>query len=109
MIYFTSDYCEGCHPRILQRMSQTNFHQNPGYGTDEHCARAAELIKGECADETVDVHFLVGGTQTNLTVIDWALRPHHGVIAAESGHIQVHETGAVEATGHKILTLPSCD
>lgn len=107
MIYFTSDYCEGCHPRILERMTAINFQQNPGYGTDPHCSRAAQLIKKECGNENIAVHFLVGGTQANLTVIDAALRPHQGVIAAESGHIHVHETGAVEATGHKVLTLPS--
>lgn len=109
MIYFTSDYCEGCHPRILERMQMTNFDQNPGYGTDEHCAKAASYIRRECGREDVDVHFLVGGTQTNLTVIDAALRPHQGVVSAESGHIQTHETGAVEACGHKILTLPTSD
>lgn len=109
MIYFTSDYCEGCHERILQRLAQTNMEQTPGYGTDAHCARAAELIRGECGREDVDVHFLVGGTQTNLTVIDAALRPHQAAVCASSGHIHVHETGAVEATGHKILALPSED
>ena len=109
MIYFTSDYCEGCHPRILERLTEINFVQNPGYGTDTHCAAAASYIRRECADDTVDVHFLVGGTQANLTVIDAALRPHHGIIAAESAHIHTHETGAVEATGHKILALPTSD
>lgn len=109
MIYFTSDYCEGCHEKILRRLTETNSEQTPGYGTDEYCAHAAALIRKECGDETVDVHFLVGGTQTNLTVIDAALRPHQGAVCAESGHIQGHETGAVEATGHKILTLPSLD
>ena len=109
MIYFTSDYCEGCHERILERMQKTNFDQNPGYGTDEHCAKAAAYIRKECGSEDVAVHFLVGGTQTNLTVIDAALRPHQGVVSAESGHIETHETGAVEACGHKILTLPEHD
>ena len=109
MIYFTSDYCEGCHERILERMQDTNFQQNPGYGTDEHCAKAAAYIRRECGNENLDVHFLVGGTQTNLTVIDAALRPHQAVVSAESGHIETHETGAVEACGHKILTLPTSD
>ena len=109
MIYFTSDYCEGCHERILRRLTETNMEQTAGYGMDEHCARAAELIKRACQAPQADVHFLVGGTQANLTVIDAALRPHHGIIAAESAHIQTHETGAVEATGHKILTLPTAD
>ena len=109
MVYFTSDYTEGCHERILQRMMQTNLEQTPGYGTDYHCMNAARYIKTECGREDVDVHFLVGGTQTNLTLIDAALRPHQGAVCAESGHIHVHETGAVEATGHKCLTLPSSD
>ena len=109
MVYFTSDYTEGCHERILQRMMQTNLEQTPGYGTDYHCMNAARYIRNECGREDVDVHFLVGGTQTNLTLIDGALRPHQGAVCAESGHIHVHETGAVEATGHKCLTLPSSD
>lgn len=109
MIYFTSDYCEGCHERILRRLIETNMEQTIGYGMDAHCARAAELIRRDCQAPQADVHFLVGGTQANLTVIDAALRPHHGIIAAQSAHIQTHETGAVEATGHKILTLPSPD
>ncbi len=109
MVYFTSDYTEGCHARILQRMMETNLEQTPGYGTDYHCQNAARYIKSECGREDIDVHFLVGGTQTNLTLIDAALRPHQGAVCAESGHIHVHETGAVEATGHKCLTLPSAD
>ena len=109
MVYFTSDYTEGCHERILKRMIETNLEQTPGYGTDHHCLTAARYIKAECGREDLDVHFLVGGTQTNLTLIDAALRPHQGAVCAESGHIHVHETGAVEATGHKCLTLPSPD
>lgn len=109
MIYFTSDYCEGCHERILDRLIQTNRTQTPGYGTDAHCSRAAELIRAECANADLAVHFLVGGTQTNLTVIDAALRPHQAVVGAASAHIHVHETGAVEATGHKIIALDSSD
>ena len=109
MIYFTSDYCEGCHERILERLVRTNLEQTSGYGTDEHCRRAAELIRKACGRDDVAVHYLVGGTQTNLTVIDAALRPHQAAVCAESGHINVHETGAVEATGHKCLTLPSAD
>ena len=109
MIYFTSDYCEGCHERILGRMMETNYEQTPGYGTDHHCQAAAGYIKAECKREDIQVHFLVGGTQTNLTVIAAALRPHQAVVCAESGHIHVHETAAVEATGHKCLTLPSPD
>ena len=109
MIYFNNDYSEGCHQRILDRLQQTNLEQNPGYGLDPHCARAAELIRQECGGADVDVHFLVGGTQANLTVIAAALRPDQAVIGAESAHINVHETGAVEGTGHKVLTVPSAD
>ena len=109
MIYFTSDYCEGCHEKILQRLVETNMEQTAGYGTDEYCAHAAALIQAKCGREDADVHFLVGGTQTNLTVIDAALRPYQAAVCARSGHIHVHETGAVEATGHKILALPSDD
>ena len=109
MIYFTSDYTEGCHERILRRLTETNFEQTPGYGTDYHCQNAARYILNACANEKAQVHFLVGGTQTNLTLIAAALRPHQGAVCAESGHIHVHETGAVEATGHKCLTLPSPD
>ena len=109
MLYFNNDYSEGCHPRILQALMQTNLEQTPGYGQDAYCARAAEKIKALCGREDLAVHFLVGGTQANLTVIAAALRPHQGALCAESGHIHVHETGAVEATGHKVLTVPSED
>lgn len=109
MIRFESDYLEGALPEIMQRLNETNFEQTPGYGTDEYCRSAREKIKNECRCPNADVHFLVGGTQTNTTVIAAALRPHQGVIAAESAHIGVHETGAIEATGHKVLTLPSSD
>lgn len=109
MIYFNNDYAEGCHPKVLEALIQTNLLQTPGYGEDEYCVRAAERIKNLCQMQDADVHFLVGGTQTNLTVIDAALRPHQGALCAQSGHIHVHETGAVEATGHKVLALPSED
>lgn len=109
MIYFHNDYSEGCHDKILQRLQQTNMEQTPGYGTDEYCHSAAQKIRALCGDDTLTVHFLVGGTQTNLTVIAAALRHHQGVISARSGHIHVHETGAVEATGHKVLEVPSAD
>ena len=107
MLYFHNDYCEGCHPKILEGLVKTNLEQTPGYGMDDHCLRAAEMIRAACGKDDVAVHFLVGGTQTNLTVIDAALRPHQGVLCADTGHIHVHETGAVEATGHKVLALPS--
>ncbi len=109
MIRFNSDYTEGAHPRILQRMIETNMEQTNGYGIDPHCERARDLIRKACKNDSLDIHFLVGGTQTNFTVIDSALKPYQGVISADSGHINVHETGAVEATGHKILALPSGD
>ena len=109
MIYFHNDYSEGCHEKVMQKLIETNLEQTPGYGTDYHCMSAAEKIKKCCGREDVDVHFLVGGTQANLTVIDAALRPHQGALCAVSGHINVHETGAVEATGHKVLPLPSDD
>ncbi len=109
MIYFNNDYSEGCHPRILARLVDTNFEQTPGYGTDDYCARAAAKIKALCRNDALNVHFLVGGTQTNLIVIAAALRPYQAVISAVSGHINVHETGAIEATGHKVIGLPSDD
>jgi len=109
MIRFNCDYSEGAHERIMARMLETNMEQTPGYGEDVHCERARELIKAACNAPSADIHFLVGGTQTNLTVIDAALRSHQGVIGAESAHINVHETGSIEACGHKVLTLPSSD
>ena len=109
MIRFNSDYTEGCHPAILERLAETNMEQTPGYGTDEHCKRAAELIREACQAPEADVHFLVGGTQTNVTVISAALKHYQGVITAKTGHINVHETGALEACGHKCLTIDSPD
>jgi len=107
MIRFECDYAEGAHPKILERLIETNYTQTKGYGDDEYCENARRLIRHLCNAESADVHFLVGGTQTNTTVIASILRPHQGVISAVTGHINVHETGAVEATGHKVLTLPS--
>lgn len=109
MIYFNNDYCEGCHEKILEALTKYNSHQTPGYGEDAFCASAAEKIRALCGREDIAVHFLVGGTQTNQTVISAALRPHQGALCAASGHIACHETGAIEATGHKVLTLPSRD
>ena len=109
MIYFNNDYAEGCHPKVLEALTRTNFDQTSGYGEDPYCAEAARKIRALCGREDVAVHFLVGGTQTNMTVIAAALRPHQGALCAQSGHIHVHETGAVEATGHKVLALPSSD
>jgi len=109
MIRFESDYAEGAHKRILTRLIETNEEQTPGYGMDEHCERARTYIQKACEVDNADVHFLVGGTQTNTTIISSILRPHQGAVAATTGHIAVHETGAIEATGHKVLTLPSTD
>ena len=109
MIYFNNDYSEGCHQKVLDALIRTNMVQTLGYGEDEYCAEAAAKIKTLCGRDDVAVHFLVGGTQTNLTVIDAALRPHQGALCPVGGHINVHETGAVEATGHKVLTCPSDD
>lgn len=109
MIRFNCDYSEGAHPKVLERLIETNMEQTAGYGTDAHCSQAAGLIKGKCRREDIDIHFLVGGTQTNLTVISAALRPHQGVISAGTGHINTHETGAIEACGHKVLALSSAD
>lgn len=109
MIRFNSDYTEGCHPAILERLAETNMEQTAGYGMDEYCKEAAELIKEACKAPDADIHFLVGGTQTNVTVISAALKHYQGVITAGTGHINVHETGALEACGHKCLVLPSED
>lgn len=109
MIYFNNDYCEGCHEKILEALTRYNMTQTPGYGEDDFCKAAARKIRSLCGREDIAVHFLVGGTQTNQTVISAALRPHQGALCAASGHIACHETGAIEATGHKVLTVPSED
>ena len=109
MRYFHNDYNEMCHPAVLKAMNNMADTQNVGYGVDDHCKEAADIIRKLCKNDRLAVHFLVGGTQTNLTVIAASLRPHQAVIAADSGHISIHETGAVEATGHKVLELPSAD
>ena len=109
MYRFTCDYEEGCLPEILRLMEQTNYVQTPGYGMDEYCEKARSLIRGFCDAPHADVHFLVGGTQANLTAISAFLRPWQGVLSATTGHINVHETGAIEATGHKVLALESPD
>lgn len=106
IVSFASDYQEGAYPSILARMASTNLQKQPGYGTDDICASARRRIRAACACETADVHFLVGGTQTNAVVIGRMLAPYEGVLCAETGHIATHEAGAVEAGGHKVLTLP---
>lgn len=109
MIRFNCDYLEGAHPKILERLQETNFVQTLGYGEDEYCERARAIIREKCGAPDAYVQFLVGGTQTNTTVIASILRPYQGVLCANTGHINVHETGAIEATGHKVLALPSED
>ena len=106
MIYFDSDYMAGAHPKGMERLLETNHLNTIGYGCDEYTKHAAELIRNSCGQPNARIYFLVGGTQTNATVIDGLLSRHQGVLAAESAHINVHEAGAIEATGHKILTLP---
>lgn len=100
---------EGAHPEVMQRLMETNLEQTVGYGSDDYTKQAKELIKKALGTEDVDVHFLVGGTQTNSTVIDALLSHHEGVLAAETAHINVHESGAIESCGHKVLTLPAHD
>lgn len=109
MIYFRNDYSEGAHPKVLQALVETNLVSTPGYGCDEYCACARELLRERFACPNADVHFLVGGTQTNLTAAAAFLRPWEAVIAVDTGHIAVHETGAIEATGHKVYVVPDVD
>lgn len=106
MLSFESDYIHGAHPRILERLAETNMEALSGYGADKYCQSAAEKIRVACGCPDAEVHFLVGGTQTNAIVISAMLHPYEGVIAAETGHVSVHEAGAIEYTGHKVLTLP---
>lgn len=109
MIRFESDYTQGAVPEIIEKLVETNLEQTPGYGTDKYCLSAADKIRKEINNDKADVHFLVGGTQTNYTFIASVLRPHQAVISASTGHINVHESGSVEAVGHKVLALPSED
>ena len=105
MIRFDCDYTQSAHQKILDRLSVSSTEQHAGYGKDGCCQRAAELVREACAAPDAAVHFMVGGTQANTTILSAMLRPHEGVITAETGHIATHETGAIEATGHKVLTL----
>lgn len=109
MIRFDSDYMAGAHPEILDALVRTNMELTAGYGNDPYTAEAKELIRKAVRCDDAEVMLLVGGTQTNATVIDGILARHEGVLAAESGHIAVHESGAIEASGHKVLTLPHYD
>lgn len=106
MISLESDYIQGAHEKILQRLSETNMEPLSGYGSDKYCEQAKEKIKKACECPQADIYFLVGGTQTNATVIDAVLQKYEGVVAAETGHISCHEAGAIEFTGHKVLEIP---
>ena len=117
MYYFRNDYSVGCHPAVLEALSTVNSESVIGYGEDKYCKECADLIRGLCHAPKAFVEFMVGGTQTNFTAIAAFLRPWESVISPASGHINGHEAGAVEATGHKILSirtpvsfprLPSC-
>lgn len=109
MYQFQCDYNEGAHPRIMERLMETNFEQTVGYGEDHYCEAARAAVRKAVGREDVDVHFLVGGTQANATVISSILRPYQGVLCATTGHINVHETGAIEHGGHKVLALEAAD
>lgn len=109
MIRFNCDYSEGAYSSILEKLAQTNLEQTAGYGLDPYCEKAKKLIQDLCKAPQAQVHFLVGGTQTNMMLIAAALRPYQGALSPDSGHINVHESGAIEATGHKVLALPSKD
>lgn len=106
MISFENDYIQGAHPEVLKRLTETNLEPLSGYGTDPYCESAREKIRRECGCPEAEIHFLVGGTQTNAVVIDAMLKGFEGVAAADTGHVAVHEAGAVEYTGHKVLTIP---
>ena len=106
MISFENDYIQGAHPEILRRLAETNMEPLSGYGSDPYCESAREKIRKACGCENAEVYFLVGGTQTNAVVIDAMTKGYEGVVAVDSGHIAIHEAGAVEFTGHKVLTVP---
>lgn len=106
MISFENDYIQGAHPEVLKRLTETNLEPLSGYGADPYCESAREKIRRECGCPEAEIHFLVGGTQTNAVVIDAMLKGYEGVVAADTGHVAVHEAGAVEYTGHKVLTIP---
>ena len=109
MIHFRNDYSAGAHPAVMDALCKTNLELTAGYGEDPYCAKAADRVRAVCACPQADVHFLVGGTQTNKTALGAFLRTYEAVIAADTGHICVHETGAIEQNGHKIIACPSPD
>ena len=108
-LLFASDYQEGAHPEILRRLAETNYERSAGYGLDEYSEAAREKIRAACRAPEAEIHFLAGGTQANAVVIGALLRPYQGVVAAETGHVSVHEAGAIEYGGHKVLTVPQKD
>ena len=107
MISFENDYNTGAHPKILERLMKTNMEPLSGYGTDKYCQSAADKIKNACNCPQAQIHFLVGGTQTNAVVISSMLSSFEGVVAADTGHVSLHEAGAIECTGHKVLNVPN--
>lgn len=109
MLHFRNDYSNGAHPNVMEALCRTNLELTPGYGVDDYCLRAAERVRKLCNCPQADVHFLVGGTQVNKTALGAFLRPWEAVISADSGHIQVHETGAIEHNGHRIFQLPATE
>ena len=109
MLSFLSDYTEGAHPRVLQALAETNLLSLPGYGEDLYCRRAADRLRAFCGDGEADVAFVTGGTQANLLVISALLRRYESVLCADTGHINTHEAGAIEYTGHKVVPLPAVD
>ena len=109
MIYFRSDYSQGAHPKVLEALSRTNLEHTDGYGLDEHCFRAERLIKDLIGREDCHVHMMVGGTPCNVTFIAASLRPYEAALCVRSGHAYFHETGAVEATGHRVVTADGVD
>nr|WP_106780076.1 aminotransferase class I/II-fold pyridoxal phosphate-dependent enzyme [Lysinibacillus timonensis] len=106
---FRNDYSELCHPEILKALTEASNEQNVGYGLDRHTENAKKLMKQKLETENCDIHFVTGGTQANASVISHILRPYEAVLACSTGHINVHETGAIEATGHKVYTVPGMD
>lgn len=108
-MYFKSDYTEGAHPKLLEALAETNLVSQSGYGEDCFCAAAREKIRRACGREEAQVWFLTGGTQTNQVVISALLRRWEGVLCADTGHVAVHEAGAIEYTGHKVLTVPAAE
>ena len=109
LLYFENDYSEGAHPKIMERLLETNLEPLSGYGSDPYCTSAKEKIRAACSCPDADIYFLMGGTQTNAVVIGSLLKRYEGVVAADTGHVSIHEAGAIEYTGHKVLTLPGKD